>query len=109
LDQVDCNRIGEESEKTTTGFFTDFFNRKPNRSLHCKSALLTVLAAVDARYRCEIIMTQANHPSKYEIRKYLERRTQEKTPPPSPEEIRRQLGWGLLMLDPYLAPALAGR
>jgi hypothetical protein len=47
----------------------------------------------------EIIMTNANHPSKYVVREYLERRSQEVKPPPTPEEIRRQLGWGLLMSD----------
>ena len=44
-------------------------------------------------------MTQANHPSKQVIRDYLERRSHELKPPPSPEEIRRQLGWGLLIGD----------
>ena len=44
-------------------------------------------------------MTQANHPSKDAIRKYLERRSHESKPPPSPEEIRRQLGWGLLLQE----------
>lgn len=44
-------------------------------------------------------MTQVSHPSKYVIRMYLERRLQETKPPPSLEEIRRQLGWGLLMSD----------
>jgi hypothetical protein len=45
-------------------------------------------------------MAQANHPSKYVIREYLERRSHETKPPPSLEEIRRQLGWGLLVFDP---------
>lgn len=44
-------------------------------------------------------MTQANHPSKQVVREYLERRSHEVKPPPTPEEIRRQLGWGLLMSD----------
>lgn len=44
-------------------------------------------------------MTNANHPSKYVVREYLERRSQDAKPPPTPEEIRRQLGWGLLMFD----------
>lgn len=44
-------------------------------------------------------MTQANHPSKQLIRAYLERRSQDTKPPPTPEEIRRQLGWGLLAMD----------
>ncbi len=45
-------------------------------------------------------MAQANHPSKYVIRQYLERRSHETQAPPSLEEIRRQLGWGLLNFDP---------
>jgi hypothetical protein len=34
------------------------------------------------------------------VREYLERRTKESAPPPTPEEIRRQLGWGMLMRSP---------
>jgi hypothetical protein len=41
-------------------------------------------------------MTQSNHPSKYMVREYLERRSHEVKPPPTPAEIRRQLGWELL-------------
>ncbi|NRR33585.1 hypothetical protein HSX11_25745 [Oxalobacteraceae bacterium] len=48
-------------------------------------------------------MAQTNHPSKYLVRAYLERRTHEVKPPPTPEEIRRQLGWGLLMFDQKVA------
>jgi hypothetical protein len=44
-------------------------------------------------------MSQANHPSKYLVREYLERRSHEVKPPPTPEEIRRQLGWGMLMFE----------
>jgi hypothetical protein len=44
----------------------------------------------------EVIMTQITHPSKHAVRAYLERRTHEVKPPPTPEEIRRQLGWGLM-------------
>lgn len=46
-------------------------------------------------------MAQAFHPqpSKQMIRAYLERRASDPKPPPTPEEIRRQLGWGLLALD----------
>lgn len=44
-------------------------------------------------------MAQTTHPSKYVVRAYLERRSQEVKPPPSPEEIRRQLGWGLMMFE----------
>jgi hypothetical protein len=59
-----------------------------------------VLAALMPCYRCEVIVLQTNHPSKYVIREYLIRRSHETKPPPSPEEIRRQLGWGLLMSNP---------
>jgi hypothetical protein len=38
-----------------------------------------------------------SHPAKHLVREYLERRTKESAPPPTPEEIRRQLGWGMLM------------
>jgi hypothetical protein len=40
-----------------------------------------------------------SHPPKHLVREYLERRTKESAPPPSPEEIRRQLGWGMLMVS----------
>jgi hypothetical protein len=42
-------------------------------------------------------MSVINHPPKHLVREYLERRAREQKPPPSPEEIRRQLGWGMLM------------
>ncbi len=45
-------------------------------------------------------MAQVNHPSKYLVRAYLERRNQTAMPPPTPEEIRRQLGWGMMMFEP---------
>ena len=38
-----------------------------------------------------------SHPPKHLVREYLERRSKETRPPPTPEEIRRQLGWGMLM------------
>ena len=40
-------------------------------------------------------MATFTHPPKQLVRAYLERRARDKQPPPSPEEIRRQLGWGL--------------
>jgi hypothetical protein len=42
-------------------------------------------------------MTAMKHPTKHLVREYLERRAREQKPPPTPEEIRRQLGWGMLM------------
>jgi hypothetical protein len=41
--------------------------------------------------------TTTSHPPKHLVREYLERRSKDTTPPPTPEEIRRQLGWGMLM------------
>lgn len=35
-------------------------------------------------------------PSKEQVRTYTEQRRKAGTPPPAPEEVRRQLGWGLL-------------
>lgn len=35
-------------------------------------------------------------PTKEAVRSYLAQRAQAKTPPPSPEEIRRQLGFPML-------------
>ena len=42
-------------------------------------------------------MSMTSHPPKHLVREYLERRAKESQPPPSPEEIRRQLGWGMLL------------
>jgi len=44
-------------------------------------------------------MTQTTHPSKYLVRAYMERRAHEVKPPPKPDEIRRQLGWGLIEFE----------
>lgn len=38
-------------------------------------------------------------PPKQRVREYLESRTHEEEPPPSLEEIRRQLGWELIKHD----------
>lgn len=39
---------------------------------------------------------QANHPTKEQVRSFMQQRQVERKPPPSPEEIRRQLGWAML-------------
>jgi hypothetical protein len=36
------------------------------------------------------------NPPKHLVREYLARRSRDPQPPPTPEEIRRQLGWGRL-------------
>lgn len=49
--------------------------------------------AVLHRWRCEMINTVK--PSKEQVREYMERRQAQHQPPPSCQEIRRQLGWEL--------------
>lgn len=48
-------------------------------------------------------MQTFTHPSKQVVRAYLERRSRDPKPPPTPEEIRRQLGWGLMLPELKLA------
>lgn len=48
-------------------------------------------------------MKQTTHPTKQAVRDYLERRAHAVKPPPTPEEIRRQLGWGLMAFDQKVA------
>lgn len=42
-------------------------------------------------------MTQQTQPTKEQVRLYLESRQSQQCPPPSIVEIRRQLGWGLML------------
>ncbi len=46
-----------------------------------------------------------NHPPRHIVREYLARRAHASQPPPTPEEIRRQLGWGLLLPALKLVPS----
>jgi hypothetical protein len=49
------------------------------------------------RIRSEAAMTQTTKPSKEDVREWFERRTHAPLdPPPSPDGIRRILGWHLL-------------
>lgn len=41
----------------------------------------------------EASMTQTTKPDKRMVRDWMDRRTHEHEPPPSPEDIRRELGW----------------
>ena len=43
----------------------------------------------------EATMRSIYHPPKQLVRAYLERRARDPKPPPSLDEVRRQLGWGL--------------
>ncbi len=53
----------------------------------------------------EASMFTINHPPKQAVRAYLEQRKRDGSPPPTPEEIRRQLGWGMMMPDFKVAPS----
>ena len=41
-------------------------------------------------------MPPVSRPTQQQVRDYMTQRQRDKTPPPSPDEIRRQLGWGLM-------------
>jgi len=41
-------------------------------------------------------MARFNQPSKQQVRLYMEQRIAARTPPPSMQEIRRNLGWKLI-------------
>lgn len=40
-------------------------------------------------------MTQTTHPTKEEVREFMNAPARRESPPPPAEEIRRQLGWRL--------------
>lgn len=41
-------------------------------------------------------MSETTPPSRYHAREYLDHRTPAPDPPPTPEEVRRELGWALI-------------
>lgn len=41
-------------------------------------------------------LTPVTHPTRQQVRDWMQQRQVERTPPPTPEQIRTQLGWGLL-------------
>jgi hypothetical protein len=43
-----------------------------------------------------LIRTQTTHPSKEAVRRLMQQRRIDHTPPPAPEHIRAQLGWRLI-------------
>jgi hypothetical protein len=49
-------------------------------------------------------MAQTNHPDKQVVRSWMQQRLVQRTPPPSPEETRRQLGWELIEAERAAAP-----
>jgi hypothetical protein len=44
-------------------------------------------------------MVETVKPTKEQVREYMERRQAQHQPPPSREEIRRQLGWDLIKME----------
>jgi hypothetical protein len=48
----------------------------------------------------ENIMDKVKQPSKEQVRQYMEQRRAANDPPPSMDEIRRQLGWQLTAMPP---------
>lgn len=44
-------------------------------------------------------MSEAIPPSRYQAIEYLERRTPARDPPPTREEVRRELGWTLITAE----------
>lgn len=41
-------------------------------------------------------MTQTSKPSNQQVRSWMQRRQADRTPPPAPEQIRRELGWKMV-------------
>jgi hypothetical protein len=41
-------------------------------------------------------MTHTTKPSPAKVRNWMHQRQVERTPPPSPEQVKRELGWGLI-------------
>jgi len=50
-------------------------------------------------------MTMVTHPPKQLVRSYMLERVRDRTPPPAPQDIRRQLGWELIHA---VTPSLRG-
>lgn len=47
---------------------------------------------------------QSNHPDKQKVREFMQQRQAQKLPPPTPEEVRRELGWGLVDAEREVKP-----
>ena len=57
----------------------------------------TNAAPDDGAAMAEVVMTTITYPPKDLVRAYLAQRLRERRPPPAPEEIRRRLGWVMLL------------
>lgn len=49
-------------------------------------------------------MDQSKQPSKESVRQWLRTQIEERRPPPSPQQIRRELGWDLVKLEKGALP-----
>lgn len=47
-------------------------------------------------------MPQTSKPSHQQVREWMQQRQMLRTPPPSPEEVRRELGWVLIQAEQEL-------
>ncbi|GAB2865106.1 hypothetical protein GCM10027277_37510 [Pseudoduganella ginsengisoli] len=45
-------------------------------------------------------MEQSKQPSKEAVRQWLRKNLAERRPPPDPQQIRRELGWDLVKVNP---------
>jgi hypothetical protein len=84
------------------------------RPLHCNKVLYLVPARQlpcsarveqipDSRCHCQRkrpAVEQPKQPSKEAVRQWLQKKLQERRPPPDPQQIRRELGWDLVKVDP---------
>lgn len=41
-------------------------------------------------------MTQTTKPSNQQVRSWMQQRQVDRTPPPSPDQVRRELGWQMV-------------
>jgi hypothetical protein len=78
-----------QSNKPARIFFRQFLSHS---RLHAINAYV-IINSID---QPEHAMAQTNHPSKELVRDWMRQRQGEHRPPPTLDEIRRQLGWELV-------------
>ena len=54
-------------------------------------------------------MTRHQQPSKESVRQWLHREIAQRRPPPDPQQIRRELGWELVIAAGYGQAAARGK
>ena len=63
-----------------------------------RAVLLDPVRLNKTQRKARVVMANTTHPSKQQVRAYLQRRSHDPKPPPTPDEIRRELGWHLVTL-----------